>query len=422
MKFRTALLLGVCVSSPLLAQSYVYPSKDVASKCESCLVPNVGLPAWPYSTPLVRHVGRYVDSTTTGNVQNLGIRTVRARAIRYAPATNRIYIALGEAVGGYKLDSFFTTKLPQAMTTVNNLHIGGRVGGRLPYEKCALPESLFYAEAPFSGWTTAWIDAQRILSDFDSDDRGYVYIGTIPFGWGIAEDAKNDGTHMAFVAQILDPIAPDSMISLESGGKYYVVISQNPRGGGKHAIYDVTKPAEPVLTVARTKNPEDGIKSWSKYDFSKRLAIIDTLGNIRIFDYDAFLTGGQPRATYSPSPGKSFAAIAFDPLGNLWIAETTSSVGTNVLQRARPSGAGYVRESFNVYGGAFAPEQIDASRGYVIVAGRALLNGVSGRELRLISLGAGIPRLVPLGPFFRNYYDQAPADYADPGTYVGTQA
>src|SRR6185295_2264571 len=146
------------------------------------------LPTWPFAAPFVSHVGRYVDSTTTGNVQNLGIRTVRAGTVRVNVPKNRIYIALGEAVAGYALDTFFTTKVPKPPVAVSALNLGKTPKGRSPLETVAKPDSLFYAESPLSGWATQPVDAQRVLNDYDSDDRGLVYIGTIQLGWGIARD------------------------------------------------------------------------------------------------------------------------------------------------------------------------------------------------------------------------------------------
>jgi len=443
----SVLLLSLALVLPASAQRYVYPAKKTPAPCTNCLgknafgVANKNLPTWPYDVPFVRHTGRYVDSTTTGNVQNLGIRTVRAGTVRVNKARNKIYITLGEAVGGYPLDTFFSSVLARPMIPVSGLPVGKVPSGRLPLELVAKPDSLFYAESPFSGWVWEAVDTQRVLTDFDSDDRGIVYAGTYQLGWGLARDlSRVSGVAMEYLVQVEStPHVANTVIALKTGGKYYAVVSQNTAGAGMHTIYDVSRipvPAagpQPIVSRPTAKQSplwtlrNAGIVTWAKYDASERLAILDTAGHVRIFDYAAFVNGGAPRVDFAPSStAKQFTDLAFDESGVLWLAEGPgaryASVPTiNVLYRAAVSGATYVKAAFNAYGGAFAPQKIAAGGGYVVVAGRAPdAKGVLGSELRLFRATGAAPRLVPTGDFIRRYYDAAPAGYADPGPYVGT--
>ncbi len=78
---------------------------------------NDGLPTYPFASPILNHVGRYVDSQQTANYQHIGFRTARARTMRTFPQANgqappRVYIQIGNAVGAYALDTFFSMKLP----------------------------------------------------------------------------------------------------------------------------------------------------------------------------------------------------------------------------------------------------------------------------------------------------------------------
>jgi len=447
-----AILVSLVLAMPATAQRYVFPGKKTPAVCSKCLgknafgVPNKDLPTWPYDAPFLRHAGRFVDSSTTGNVQNAGLRTVRAGTVRVNRAKNRLYITLGEAVGGYVLDTFFEERLGRPMIPVSGLPLGQTPTKRTPLETVAKPDSLFYAESPFSGWVWSSVDIQRILTDFDSDDRGFVYIGTYQLGWGITRDlSRLSGVAMEYVVQVQStPHVANAVISLKSGGKYYAVVSQNTVGAGRHTIFDVTKipvpaagpvqlAARPAVTKPPAVNPvwsskNSGIVTWAKSDARERLAILDTAGHVRIFDYAAFLSGAAPRADFIPvSAAKAFVDLTFDEAGTLWIAEGptpryANPQNFNALYRAKESGAGYTRETVDVFGGPFTPFKISAAAGYVVVAGKAPdAKNVLGAELRLLNVTA-TPKLVPTGPFIRNFYAAGPAGYADPGETVDTWA
>lgn len=411
-KLFTALLVLAFFVTPAFAQKWSMPGKGTPVPCTTCIAPATGKLTFPFNDPLMRHVGRYVDSSTVGNVQNAGMRTVRARVIRTYPQNNRIAIALGETVGLYKLDTFFTTKLPAGMVNVNTFKIRPSVDWTRysdPYEKLSMPDRYFYAEAKDSEWTVSYQDSQRLLNDFDMDDRGLLYVTTIYFGWGLGKDDGTDGgTHVDFVTQVTDtPFAADSIFSLKSGAKYYAVISTAKNK--QTQIYDVTA-ATPGFTpsfVANRDNVVAGIRMWAKDEDSKRLALVNTDGKLRIYDYSAYITGGAAVAEYTASSGRSFGAISFDESGRLWAAESSAPAAAgNLLWRLSPSGAGYAKQTFDVYDGAFAPVHIHAAGGYVAVFGGSSL----GYDVALLKVDGGTPQLLDLNHFFRNYYYKAPSD------------
>lgn len=107
------ILLLVCAAPAVqtFAQLHKMPgSKNEAPViCDGCRGSNLkgqlndGLKTYPYSSPIKRFVGRYVDSTSTASFQApFGFRTARARYIRTVPhqrgsAPPRVYIVIGSA-------------------------------------------------------------------------------------------------------------------------------------------------------------------------------------------------------------------------------------------------------------------------------------------------------------------------------------
>ena len=182
-----ALALFACLvlaPASLHAQSYPFPGSDRQAPvlCKACKgtnaagEPNAEKPTWPYSQPIVRFVGRIVDSSSTVSVQNDGIRTLRAGRIRVAKtqrgsAPARAYIQLGSAVAAYNLSTFFTTALSAPMVAANHIPTGQLFQvykGRTPFETFAPFDEFLYAEGRGAGWSTVIIDGQDRLEPPDS--------------------------------------------------------------------------------------------------------------------------------------------------------------------------------------------------------------------------------------------------------------
>ncbi|MGZ5433211.1 MAG: hypothetical protein ACXWH7_09810, partial [Thermoanaerobaculia bacterium] len=131
---------------------------------------NDGLPTWPYDSPIKKHTGRYVDSSSTASFQHIGFRTARARYIRTVneqrgSAPPRMYVQIGDAIGAYSLDKFFAEKLPAGMVSVVGVQTGSRVGGfgRSPFEKISMWDGFVYPEATDSLWHCPFQDGQDRL-------------------------------------------------------------------------------------------------------------------------------------------------------------------------------------------------------------------------------------------------------------------
>ncbi|HEX8616327.1 MAG TPA: PKD domain-containing protein, partial [Thermoanaerobaculia bacterium] len=421
-KISIALLVLATFVSPAFAQTWSLPGKNTPVPCTTCVGTAKGKLTYPFSDPLVRHVGRFLDSSTTGNVQNLGMRTLRARGVRTYPDQNRMLFWIGETVVAYKMDTFFTSKLASGLVNAPNAFaitplpkVGW--GGRVPFEKVTRADQYFYAESIDSEWTITQPDSQIMLEDFDMDDRGYIYVSTIHFGWGLALDTgKTDGTAASYVTQIrgATPFIPSELFSLKVNNKYYAVASAAPSKSGSTVIFDVSspqviRPAEPdgarwVPPLVASRNAADGstaLLGWAKHEDSRRLALHGGDGKLRIYDYSSFISGGAALNTYSPSDTtKSFADMAFDESGNLWVAEKSKTVSSNTVWKITPAGT---RHTYDVYGAPFNAVSISAAGGYVSVVGQ-YSGSPNGGDVVLLKVEGGTPRRLELNDFFRKYY------------------
>lgn len=443
------LLLCLAFGGQLFAQTHPLPgSKSEAPViCNGCPGTNAsgqandGLPTYPYANPLKDFVGRYVDSSNTAQFQHIGFRTARARMIRTAPdrrgtAPPRIYVGIGEAVGAYSLETFFSTRLPAGTVSVGTVKTGSTVGGfgRTPLERILMWDGFLYPEAKDAKWFCPFQDGQTRLFDFDYDDRGYLYGAEGVFGWGIVkDDGRTDATHFAKTVQMIDGGAagqealypntlndsgaiskPTIMVALHSGSKYYAITSDQVRN---HVVYDVTDPVTPKKIASYGTDQKNGIKKWARYDGDKRLAIIGGDSKLYIYDYAQYVTGGTTVAEYSGP----FADLSFDEAGNLWAAETK-----NKLWKFSPSGSTYVSATYTPYGTpTFEPVVMHAAAGFIAVAGIDRNGGRTGGaayDLKLLKMDPAGPQLVDIDRYFQRYYHEAPTNYAEPGAYTTPQS
>lgn len=429
---KIAALLFVCLLTPALAFAQNYPEPASAGEpavlCTGCPGGNAanesnnGKPLYPYNVPLADHVGRVVDSSTTANVQNLGMRTLRAEKVRIRPSHDRIYVQLGSTIAAYTLSTFFTSTLPKPMVGVNTLHTGGpyaidRYGK--PFERLARPDAFIYAESNVSGWTFGLQDSQLQLADFDSDDRGYVYLSTISFGWGIHfDDARTDGKHLPFIKQDADNLDMDRLFSVRNGDQYFVV------GGDADAlwVYDVTNPSSPTMADHRT-GTGIGIVNWAKLEGGDRVAIVDgdrtfagTTSTLRIYTTSALIAGGAAIAEYVLPSGRGFGDFSFDADGNLWVLERVVTGGSGWIWKLAPVGGATPSYEKTVYDAGLSPSTIHASAGYLAVVGIGTepTDPVNTSELHLYKLVDGTPQAVNTDSFFRKHYHRAPAGFAQP--------
>ncbi len=404
------------------------PGKGAPAPCTGCPAPATNKPTYPFNDPLLRHVGRYVDSSSTGLVQNSGMRTIRAYNIRPYPSRNRLIIRLGETVGLYKLDTFFSSKAGTAMFGASEAFSGFQPtnpwAGRKPYEKILPPDRYFYSESGNSEWYSTFQDSQRMLWDSDLDDRGYLYVSTLYWGWGLAfDDGANTGEHVGYVTQVTDTtMRAETIFHVKVGATYYAVLSDGRSG---LAIYDATSPQvihvpnpqstnggrwKPPLVASRSSSSA-AILRWARNERDGRLALFCADGHIRIYDPATFISGGAPLADYTASSG--FGGLTFDDSGRVWATDGTS------LLKISPNGAGYSKETFTPYNEQFSGEAVSAAGGYVSVLGAT----PNGYDVALLKLDNGTPRRLETDGFFRKYYNRAPSgyvalDFQSPSTFI----
>ena len=147
-------LLSTAVAVPSFAQNYPFPSKvgQPPAICIGCKglnsagEPNAGKPTWQYDNPLIAFAVRMVDSQATPNIQNLGMRTLRAGIVRTAysqrgSAPPRVYAYIGLATfGAYRLDTFLRSPMVP-VGSLTNERIGLRKDGQ---EKVLRPDAIVY--------------------------------------------------------------------------------------------------------------------------------------------------------------------------------------------------------------------------------------------------------------------------------------
>jgi WD40 repeat protein len=399
------------------------PAKNADVPCSKCIAPNTGKETVGFSDPLFAYAGRYVDSDNTRNVQNVGMRTVRAQRVRVNQARQRIFVKYGETVAAFPIDMFLTNIANPDLWPVGVMKTGtpvNRYGD--PVEIVAKPSTFFYAEAKGSGWVTTPQDMQVTLTDFDSDDLGNVFTGSYSWGWGIAWDENDfpDTRQMEFRCQLANaPIIPNSVIFLQPAKVPCVVISWSGVVSSKSAsllVYDVSDNRAPKLLSTRNGKP-NGIIVWARNDAAKRLAVVNSDQMLRIYDYAAFLDGGAPLVELTPATKKTFRDLKFDENGTLWAVESGGSPATgNKLWQVTPSGTTYKPVPLDVYGTAFAPERIAARNGWIAVGGQA----GPGAELRLFQYTGGKVQFADTKNFFYRYYfdKNPPAGFCSASTYT----
>src|SRR5688500_18154958 len=147
--------------------------------------------------------------------------------------------------------------LPQP---VSNIRTSPRMLRTQP-EKATIPVAFFNIEDANSGWGIQGIaDVGIVLYDYDLDDRGYVYVASTVFGWGIShDDGRADGSHLPFVHR--GSIAADCIFSLRTGGRYYAAACEDGFTDSMR-IYDTTTPSTP----AYLRFDNRPVREWSKHD------------------------------------------------------------------------------------------------------------------------------------------------------------
>lgn len=234
-------------------------------------------PPTPYPTPVTGYVGRYLDSSTTPQIQYISPsqpRTLRADKVKVAPERDMLYMIVGSTFVGQTLSTYADRVAAGPLATVPR---GGGFFGPgekyLPFEK--------WVDADRSpGWSAPFQDGQDRLFDFDWDDRGYTYLAYSVYGFGIID------ANFQKVSQLLGELtlSPTNVVVFRNGASYYALLTE----GHNASIYDVTNPSAPTYfgTFA------DGIRDAAKM----------TDGRIAFVTYGAQLEVHTPATILANAP------------------------------------------------------------------------------------------------------------------------
>jgi len=436
------LFLAITVSLPVFAQNHPMPrsKNEQPAICTGCPgtnasgQPNDGLPTYPFTGALIDHVGRYVDSSNVQSYQmwSNSYRTARARTILPAftqrgAAPPRVYIQIGNGVGVYSLDSFFTQRLPGGMVPITRRFAGAGSGREMYLDW----DAFVYPEFSASGWQIDGGDFQDPMSKgvpFDVDDRGNVYVATERFGWAIVtDDGRTAGTHLPKVIQFVTKVNPEytkvltdpakvsagSIVSIKSGGSYYAIVASRD---SSLAVFNTTDTSRPTLHGAvRSGDKSYGIRAMARNDEQRRIAYIDGAFKLNVYDYANLVAGTEPVAQYTADSGQFGEAVSMDEQGNIWTVDSSGKIW-----KLTPSGAGYSKQTFSPFPDRFQPLMMSARNGYMAIGG--IDWAASTYDVRVLRIdGAGVTNL-NIDNFFRKYYHQAPPSYAQPGSYTAIQA
>lgn len=413
-----AILLALFVVAPALYAGYPLPGSDKQAPvlCTNCLGTNFGgqlnkgLPTYPFSAPIVKHVGRLVDSSATKDVQNIGIRTIRAGKVRVQPGTSpsRVYVKMGGAIGAYSLNTFFTSTLPAGMKSVSSVAnvSNSRTKYNSPNEELTVWDAHVYAEGYGSSWPVTPDDKQDVLHDFDADDRGYVYAAYSVFGWGILQD--NNDTGGGLLGVVSQTASSASVITVvKVGTSYYAAVGENSGPSlSSHSMFNVTNAGAPVSMGTRSF----GLMQWAKNDAHSRIAIIDHEKKLRIYDYQTFAQGGLPLHGPISAPG-GFSSVTIDESGHVW-ALTALETFDATVRRFTPVGSTQYTMATLQIGEQMQGRHITSGGGYIAVAG----GGLAGGDVILFKVEGTNIRRLDLKNFFNKYYHHAPVGYANPPT------
>jgi len=333
----TAVAIIVFFATWANAQQWARPAKtpNTDVKCTGCpgRAKDQMTPGFPAA--LGTYLGRYLDSSNSSDCQR-PTRTWRAYTVLPMPSLGRIYFQIGSTVMRYDMGRFF-----QRVAAGETLTGNDRSRCFTPIADTVLQwDSSYYMEQEpidtethisSSGWDVSnGGDGQQRLHWFDVDERGYVYLASTWYGFGIVKDDAGS-SNMTFVSQIANPEITAALIAAvkDSTGKRYALVSDK---NGSTLIYDMTAPSLPKR-IAKLPKP---IWNYAKNADSTRIAIATPDGRLEIYTVDNFVAGGAP--LFTRSDDSMIQAVASDGT-NFYSAAVKSSA--LVLSSYVPDGATY---------------------------------------------------------------------------------
>jgi PKD repeat protein len=255
---------------------------DAASYPGCQNAPGKNIAGW--DLPIKSYVGRIIDSGNVSPVQ-FGFRSARGYLFRVTPT--RILENTGSAVLSWNRATFFDRARSETLVA----------GTTYPAERRSFPEwilkwdSSFCAQCGANGWDTPNTDGDQRLYDIDTDDRGFVYVAHVVFGWGITKDGLTGKFDAGLQKKPIDDAT--HIFSLKgSDGRYYAGVS-NP---SPLEIWAAGNSAGLPSSLTKVATHNIVVGGWAKTADEKRIAII-TAGQVRIYDVDTLIAGGNALLT-----------------------------------------------------------------------------------------------------------------------------
>lgn len=401
----TGLLLAVSANS--FAQGWAVPAKtpETPVSCAACPGMDPSSMTVGYKAPIATFTGRFLDSSNTSE-WFLPFRTARAYFVNVLPGIDRIYFRYGDgSVAAYSLSSFFT-RLESGEPLVFPVN-------PVPQNRGGHPEVFLKWDEWFnpevSSWKTFNIDGATRMTGFDVDDKGYVYVASTIYGWGIVKDGfSTGGSKMQSIVQEFPSqkgdATPTKIAAIKGATRYYALLASSTQ-----PLWDVTDRKNPVQIHANVPM----LSGFAKTTASDRIAILDSTYTLGIYTADGLAAGSSPlfrdaSYTFVTSDGTNFFAVKNTPTGK-------------AIAVIVPSGSGYTIQGTYQLG----PDSINNLHygdGYLVVTGSDAGNAW---DLRLFKLSSSlVPSQIVINgtasngsysSYFHNYYGQAPSGYVTPG-------
>lgn len=258
--------LVLFASASLHAQGWPRPAKTPQTDviCAGCEGASAGQKTIGWGPPVTGYVGRFLDSYRTGDCQQ-PFRTARANHVKVT--ASRVYMIVGSALVAYDRATF-VQQLSQPMQPISNM-VGSVANPTCPARPLnpeqVLPwASMFYAEFGAAGWEIQQQDGQERLSDFDIDDRGYIYLGYNLLGWGVVRDRAGFMESLSHKIPAGTDAGSDYAMAVRAGDRFYALVTG--AGGAASDVFDVTDPTSPDKAHAQgwphtsTRNSE--VPTW----------------------------------------------------------------------------------------------------------------------------------------------------------------
>ena len=341
-RFCCSLIVFLAAAFQAFGQGFPLPTQT-GSTCDPTIYPGCAnhagatLPGWGQASPITGYSGRWFDSVLQKEFQS-GFRTSHGFGIRVSP--KRIYWMTTSAVVAYDIPSFFSrlsNRNEQNLVPATSIPIPGT------YRATSTPDVIlawdeFFNPEGSGSWSTPLVDGVRRMWDFDWDDRGYVYLATGTFGWGVARDDYSVGSNwMPNGFQDLSFGATAICAMQDGNGNYYAVVGD----GSTSQVWSIGTTG----SFQHQRQPADlsfGIRSAAKAtDGSHRIAIVQSgSGTLNIYNAADVVRGGNPvpvAPVAIPASGWAFASVTTD--GTNFFASSNGPSGA-LISVISPNGSG----------------------------------------------------------------------------------